>query len=89
MADNDQPGQRILIQVCIACGKEYFYEDGQGRPADESCEKCGNGVFRSFNADTNPDDVAQDFADTTERDVATNDPATDVTRGDLQDLNNL
>ena len=80
--------QGILVQVCIECGKEYFYEDRMP-PADQKCDKCGNGVFRSFYADANPGEAAQDFADSTERDTATNDPATDITRGDLHDLNNL
>jgi DNA-directed RNA polymerase subunit RPC12/RpoP len=85
MADNEN---RVLVQVCIECGKEYFFESDQPSK-DMKCEKCGNGVFRSFYADMRPDDVAQDYADSTDRDVATNDPATDVTRGDLHDLNNI
>jgi hypothetical protein len=40
-------------------------------------------------ASTRPDDVADDFRESTERDVLTTDSASDVTRGDLYDLNNL
>jgi predicted nucleic acid-binding Zn-ribbon protein len=87
MADGSG-SEGILVQVCIECGKEYFYDDGVP-PRDQRCEKCGNTVFRSFYADARPDDAAQDFADSTERDTATNDPATDITRGDLHDLNNI
>ena len=87
MADS-QSDQGILVQVCIECGKEYFYENRQPA-ADQKCEKCGNTVFRSFYADAQPNDAAQDFIDSTERDTATNDPATDITRGDLHDLNNI
>jgi DNA-directed RNA polymerase subunit RPC12/RpoP len=86
MAEDRNEG--ILVQVCIECGKEYFSDDSQP-PRSLRCEKCGNTVFRSYYADTRPDDVAQDFADSTERDTATNDSATDITRGDLHDLNNV
>ena len=70
------------------CFKQYFFDREQ--PAgDLTCEKCGNGVFRSFFAEWKPGEASQDFTESTERDLRTDDPATDVTRGDLQDLNNL
>lgn len=77
----------VLVQVCVECGKEYFYDDAEP-PADQQCERCGNKVFRSFFDTASRDDVEADYEETTERDVATDDPATDVTRGDLYDLNN-
>jgi DNA-directed RNA polymerase subunit RPC12/RpoP len=77
----------VLVQVCVECGKEYFYDDSEP-PADQKCERCGNTVFRSFFDVTSEDEVETDFADTTERDVTPDQPATDVTRGDLYDLNN-
>ena len=77
----------VLVQVCVECGKEYFYDKTEP-PADQKCERCGNTVFRSFFDSATRDDVAQDFEDSTARDTATDDPATDVTRGDLYDLNN-
>ncbi|MCI0433151.1 MAG: hypothetical protein L0271_05800 [Gemmatimonadetes bacterium] len=58
-------------------------------PQDLTCERCGGKVFRSFDAVTKDDEVRADFREATERDTATDDPATDVTRGDLQDLVNL
>lgn len=85
--DEDRSGD-VLVQVCLECGKEYYF-DAEPPQANMACEKCGNGVFRSFYAERAPDEVTQDFRDSTERDVATDDPSTDVTRGDLQDLNNL
>jgi DNA-directed RNA polymerase subunit RPC12/RpoP len=78
----------VLVQVCLECGREYYFEQ-QEPPERLECERCGNSVFRSFFAERTPDEVQQDFAESTERDVATDDPATDVTLGDLQDLNNL
>ena len=88
MARSDDRTGSVLVQVCLECGKEYYFDD-QPPTEDLVCEKCGNGVFRSFVAQRTPDEASQDFAETTERDTLTDDPATDVTRGDLQDLNNL
>lgn len=84
---NDSMSEGVLVQVCVECGKEYFYDDTPP-PADQKCEKCGNTVFRSFFSVTDGDEVAADFDETTRRDVTTEDPATDVSRGDLYDLNN-
>lgn len=88
MASAGRTPDDILVQVCLECGKEYMFEDA-APPADLRCEKCGGEVFRSFYARTKEDDVSIDFRETTERDTSTEDPATDVTRGDLQDLGNL
>jgi len=78
----------VLVQVCLECGREYYFE--QPAPPDELvCERCGNRVFRSFHAERNQDDVQADFSESTERDLATDDPATDVSLGDLHDLSNL
>jgi DNA-directed RNA polymerase subunit RPC12/RpoP len=86
MAEENTGG--LLVQVCLECGKEYMFED-EGPPDDLTCSKCGNTVFRSFFANRVEDEVQRDFRDATERDTLTDDPATDVTRGDLQDLGNL
>ena len=88
MARSDDRTGGVLVQVCLECGKEYFFDDREPR-AGMTCERCGNGVFRSFFAERRPSEASVDFADSTERDVTPEDPATDVTRGDLQDLNNL
>ena len=77
----------VLVQVCVECGQHYFFENSQP-PPDQQCERCGNSVFRSFYDVTSPDEVVADYRETTERDVTTDAPATDVTRGDLYDLNN-
>lgn len=90
MAEANERSERnggVLTQVCMNCGKEYFYE-AEAPPADQVCERCGSQVFRSFFAVPDPDDVQQDFLEQTERDTATNDPGTDITPGDLHDLNN-
>lgn len=85
MAGSERHAKEILVQVCIECGTEYIIEEGE--PAREAaCEKCGNTVYRSFHAIAGSDDVDTDFRDTTERDTATNDGPTDVTSGDLHDL---
>ena len=77
----------VLVQVCVECGHHYFFEESQP-PSDLKCERCGNMVFRSFFDVTSDDEVEADFREVTERDVTTEEPATDVARGDLYDLNN-
>jgi DNA-directed RNA polymerase subunit RPC12/RpoP len=78
----------VMMLVCLECGKEYAFEGADEPPADLTCEKCGNVVFRRFDATATPDDVQADFAETTDRETATSDPPGDVTAGDLYDLNN-
>ncbi len=82
-----RPADGVLVQVCLECGKEYIFDE---RPpsGDLVCEKCGNGVFRSFFTVTGYDDVEDDFIRSTERDLAPNDDESDVTRSDIIDLNN-
>jgi hypothetical protein len=87
MADRNEEGG-VLVQVCIECGREYMY-DTAPPPENLACDKCGNGVFRTFYASPASDEAAEDFRETTDRDTLTTDPATDVTRGDLADLSNL
>ncbi len=82
------PAQGVLVQVCEVCGKEYTFDDHQP-PANMQCEKCGNRVFRSFFDVASADDVEEDFRSATERDLATDDPATDVTAADIRDLDNI
>jgi hypothetical protein len=87
MASKEPGSGGVLVQVCLECGKEYMFDDQA--PENLTCDKCGNAVFRSFFASTRSDEVVDDFNESTDRDLLTTDPATDVTRGDLHDLNNL
>lgn len=88
MAERQRDGDDILVQICIECGKEFMF-DTQPAPDDLTCDKCGNTVFRSFHAHARPSEADVDFHETTDRDTGTTDSATDVTRGDLDDLDNL
>ena len=88
MADAEERSGSVMVQVCLECGREYYFEKQQS-PEELVCERCGNSVFRSFKAERAADEVQQDFSDSMERDLATDDPATDVSLGDLHDLNNL
>ena len=83
----DGLAEGVLVQVCVECGQHYFFEEAQP-PPNQKCERCGNTVFRSFFDVTSGDEVEADFRETTERDLTTEEPATDVARGDLYDLNN-
>jgi DNA-directed RNA polymerase subunit RPC12/RpoP len=79
--------QEVLTLICEKCGKDYFFED-EAPPADLKCEKCGGDVFRAFHASVG-DEAADDFRDSTERDLDTDDPEGDALPGDLMDLNRL
>jgi hypothetical protein len=81
------PEQSVLTLVCERCGKDYFFDD-EPPPPDLVCEKCGNDVFRSFNSSVG-DEAADDFRDSTERDLDPDDPEGDVMPGDVLDLNRL
>ena len=56
-SSNQQPQRTegVLTQVCLECGKEYYY-DRTEPPAEQVCERCGNKVFRSFFDVTRKDD---------------------------------
>ncbi len=82
-----RPADGVLVQVCLECGKEYIFDEKEP-PGDMVCEKCGNGVFRSFFSVTGYDEAEADFIRSTERDLAPNDDESDVTRSDIYDLNN-
>ena len=88
MAGSKRHAKEVLVQVCIECGTEYLIEDGESQRTD-ACEKCGNTVYRSFHARTGSDEVTDDFDASTERDTDADDGPTDVTTGDLHDLERL
>jgi len=81
------PVTTVLTLVCENCGKDYFFEDEQPQPG-MTCTKCGASVFRSFHTQVG-DEAADDFRDSTERDLDTDDPEGDVLPGDILDLNRL
>ncbi|HSH46133.1 MAG TPA: hypothetical protein VK966_09770 [Longimicrobiales bacterium] len=88
-AEASSPADPIVVRllVCLECGHEYRFEGAEEPPEDLTCEKCGNTVFRTFEDEVRPGEAQQDFRDTTEREVATDDPAGEVEPGDLHDLN--
>lgn len=88
MADSGREDEAVLVQICLKCGNEYTFDEGEP-PAGLRCEKCGSDVFRTFFSGSTEDEAQADFRESTERDTLTTDPATDVTRGDLHDLGNM
>ena len=82
-----EPRGEVLTLVCETCGKDYFFEEMQPEPG-MACEKCGGTVFRSFHASIG-DEAADDFRDSTERDLDPDDAEGDVMPGDVMDLNNI
>lgn len=77
----------MLTLVCFKCGHEYFFSD-EDPPEELTCDKCGNTVFRSFFSPIG-DEAADDFRDSTERDLTPDSASTDTAAGDVIDLNNL
>lgn len=75
----------ILTLVCFKCGTEYYFEDGPP-PEKMTCEKCGNGVFRSFYS-SEGNEALDDFEDTTHRDLDPDDAEGETLPGDVMDLN--
>jgi hypothetical protein len=76
---------RVTTLVCELCGKDYSFEDEV--PAGLKCEKCGGTVFRTFQEALG--EAADDFRDSTERDLDPDDPEGDTLPGDILDLNRL
>jgi hypothetical protein len=80
-----EPAEGVLTLVCLKCGKEVFFDEGSP-PAGLTCEKCGGSVFRDFFS-SEGDEASDDFRETTERDLDTDDAEGDTLPGDLIDLN--
>jgi DNA-directed RNA polymerase subunit RPC12/RpoP len=76
----------VLTLVCLTCGKEYFFAD-YDPPEGMSCERCGSNVFRNFFSPTDGDDAAQDFQDSTARNLDPDDAEGETMPGDVMDLN--
>lgn len=81
-----EPAEGVLTLVCLTCGQEYFFSE-QDPPQGMSCEKCGSHVFRDFFTPLENDEAAQDFEDSTARDLDPDDPEVDTMPGDIIDLN--
>jgi predicted nucleic-acid-binding Zn-ribbon protein len=75
----------VLTLICLKCGNEYYASD-DGPPADLTCEKCGSTVFREFFSATEGDEASDDFRESTERDLDSDDPEGDTLPGDIIDL---
>lgn len=91
MANDEERGADaggVMLLVCLECGREYQFEAGEEPPPGLTCEKCGNEVFRRFDDAAVPDEVQADFRESTDRDLDTDAPGGEATRGDLHDLNN-
>lgn len=90
MVDAERGGQGdeggVLTLTCLKCGQQYYFSDGPPPPGI-ICEKCGNGVFRDFYSPPGGDEAAEDFEETTGRDLNTDDAEGDTLPGDLLDLN--
>jgi hypothetical protein len=82
----DEPAEGVLTLVCLTCGQEYYFEDARP-PAGMTCERCGSHVFRDFFSPEEGDDAAQDFTDSTARNLDPDDAEGETMPGDVMDLN--
>lgn len=83
---SEEPARGVLTLVCFKCGTEYYFTESDP-PEGISCEKCGNSVFREFFSPVSGDEAAQDFEDSTARDLDPDDAEGDTMPGDVLDLN--
>lgn len=79
--------EAVLTLICETCGRDYHFAETPP-PAKISCDKCGGTVFREFDTRVG-DEAADDFRDSTERDLRPDDPEGDVLPGDVMDLNSI
>ena len=79
------PAGGVLTKVCLTCGQEY-YLTAADTGAKLVCEKCGSTVFRDFLTPNEGDEAAEDFDDTTRRDLDPDDAEGDAMPGDVIDL---
>lgn len=86
--DRPEADVEVLTQVCLKCGKEYYFDD-EPPPPELRCEKCGNGVFRSYHTAVGANEAAAEFEEVTHRDLDPDDAEGDATQGDVLDLNRL
>ncbi len=84
-AAGDAAEESVLTLICVKCGMEYYFSEA-GPPEGISCEKCGNTVFRPFDSES-ASEAAEDFRESTERDLDADDAEGDTLPGDVLDLN--
>jgi hypothetical protein len=82
-----EDGGDILTLVCFKCGTEYYFSEGS-QPAEMTCDKCGNTVFRSFLSRADERE-SEEYEEATHRDLRTDDPEGDPLPGDLLDLDRV
>jgi hypothetical protein len=86
LSGNGDESAGVLTLVCLKCGKEYYFTDADP-PSGMICEKCGNTVFRNFFSAEEGDEAAEDFEESTARDMDPDDAEGDTLPGDVIDLN--
>lgn len=83
---NDSGPEGLLTLVCVACGREKFFETAP--PPTLVCDRCGGTVFRTFFTPTTPDEATLSQLEETSRSVALDEESPDTSIGDVRDLNN-
>lgn len=88
MPEPDSWPDDVRVLICLECGKEFMFE-AAAPPADLTCDKCGNAVFRDYQVSARPDEAEREFREETERDTLPEQGPGEVTRGDVRDIRRL
>ena len=74
----------VTTMVCLTCGAEQFF-DGQV-PGNLKCQRCGSGVFRTFDTPTERNEATIAHLEEEARSVQYGDPSPSGTQEDARDL---
>ena len=74
----------VTTMVCLTCGAEQFFDDAV--PANLKCQRCGSGVFRTFDTPTERNEATVAHLEEEARSVQYGDPSPSGTQEDARDL---
>ena len=74
----------VTTMVCLTCGAEQFFDDAV--PANLKCQRCGSGVFRTFDTPTERNEATVAHLEEEARSVQYGDPSPQGTVEDARDL---
>ena len=74
----------VTTMVCLTCGAEQFFDDAV--PANLKCQRCGSGVFRTFDTPTERNEATVAHLEEEARSLQYGDPSPSGTQEDARDL---
>ena len=76
--------ESVTTMVCVMCGAEQFFDNGA--PAGLKCQRCGSGVFRTFDTPTRRDEATIAHLEEESRSMAYGDSSPQTAPEDVRDL---